>query len=276
MVYFSGSRVCLPPPPPKPKVKKTMKILNLNCQSIKNKPELLENLLESTKPDIVIGTESWLNPDVADSEVFPDGYKVSTARRDRCRVPKYESTPDVRGGGTFVLFKDGLSGVQVDTLETDCEISWMKLDVSMGKSVYIASFYRPHESDKHSLDELRKSLSKIPDMSNSHVWIGGDFNFPGYDWGKENIKPGCKHAEITRQFIDMLADFGLSQMVTEPTFYKNTLDLLIVNNPTLVLNNQVIPGISMDRHHAIFMECDITPIHHTQRPRKIPLYKKAD
>jgi len=30
----------------------------------------LENLVESSQPDIVIGTESWLNKDIQSSEVF--------------------------------------------------------------------------------------------------------------------------------------------------------------------------------------------------------------
>ena len=39
-----------------------LRILSLNCQSIKapGKKALLQNMIESTNADIVIGTESWL------------------------------------------------------------------------------------------------------------------------------------------------------------------------------------------------------------------------
>ena len=39
-----------------------LKILNVNCQSLKKKQERMENLIDSTKPDIIIATETWLEP----------------------------------------------------------------------------------------------------------------------------------------------------------------------------------------------------------------------
>ena len=41
-------------------------------------------------------------------------------------------------------------------------------------------------------------------------------------------------------------------------------------------NPKVIPGISVDGHHAIYVECDITPIRNKQVPMEIKLYSKAD
>ena len=42
-------------------------ILNVNCQSVKSKVPQFINLVESTEPDIVLGTESWLSSDIHDS-----------------------------------------------------------------------------------------------------------------------------------------------------------------------------------------------------------------
>ena len=44
--------------------------------------------------------------------------------------------------------------------------------------------------------------------------------------------------------IEIANDFGLEQIVTEPTRGKNTLDLFFTTNPTLVERSTVIPGIS--------------------------------
>jgi hypothetical protein len=52
----------------------------------------LRNLVSSIQADIVIGTESWLNPTIRDAEVFPEGFKAY--RRDRT---------DGKGGGVFLL-----------------------------------------------------------------------------------------------------------------------------------------------------------------------------
>jgi hypothetical protein len=51
-----------------------LRILVVNCQSIKNKKQELENLVETSKPDIMIGTESWLSNDIQSTEIFPSGF----------------------------------------------------------------------------------------------------------------------------------------------------------------------------------------------------------
>ena len=74
------------------------------------------------------------------------------------------------------------------------------------------------------------------------------------------MKSGCSQPELTRRFIDLMADNGLTQVVTEPTFHQNTIDLFFTNNLTYVYSAKVIPGISADGHYAVYGKCDITPI----------------
>ena len=71
-----------------------MRIVVVNCQSIKSygKPSQLRKLVSSIQADIVIGTESWLNPTIRDAEVFPERFKAY--HRDRT---------DGKGGGVFLL-----------------------------------------------------------------------------------------------------------------------------------------------------------------------------
>ena len=52
-------------------VNRPLKIISLNFQSIKNKKPELDLLLDTTKPDIIIGTETWLDPSITSSEYFP-------------------------------------------------------------------------------------------------------------------------------------------------------------------------------------------------------------
>ena len=78
----------------------SMKILNINCQSIINKRSEFQSVLDLEKPDLVIGTESWLNTDHLDSEIFPRSLGYSSFRRDRASGTK--------GGGVFILVKDTL------------------------------------------------------------------------------------------------------------------------------------------------------------------------
>ena len=46
-----------------------LQILIMNCQSIKNKKPELQTIVDTAKPDIILGCESWLSPDIANSEI---------------------------------------------------------------------------------------------------------------------------------------------------------------------------------------------------------------
>ena len=62
-------------------VKDNMKLAIVNCNSIVNKIQEFQTFLFVIDPDLVLGTESWLKPDITNSEVFPPEYAVF--RRDR-------------------------------------------------------------------------------------------------------------------------------------------------------------------------------------------------
>ena len=53
----------------------------MNCQSVKNKKAELHTIIDSAKPDIILGNESWLTPDIKNSEIFPDSFDA--IRKDR-------------------------------------------------------------------------------------------------------------------------------------------------------------------------------------------------
>ena len=60
--------------------------MNINCRSILDKKSEFHSVLDYTKPDIIIGTESWLEgikpgkapskTAINNSEVFPDHYQI--------------------------------------------------------------------------------------------------------------------------------------------------------------------------------------------------------
>ena len=111
--------------------------------------------------------------------------------------------------------------------------------------------------------------------SRSHV-DRRDFNFPGYNWAQKLIKSSCSQPELTRTFLDIIDNNGLTQVVKEPTFCENTLDLFLVSNPSIVYNTQVILGISKDGHHAVYVELDVSLTRQNKKPRRVHSFKKAD
>jgi hypothetical protein len=212
--------------------------------------------------DIVIGTESWLDPSIKDHEVFPSGFTIY--RKDRnCG----------KGGGVFIAVSDDIMSSHMADLDSDCEILWVKVDIVACKSLYIAAYYRPNAHDQESLNNLAASLDKLPKKV-KHVWVGGDMNLPGMDWPAGTLKNNCPTPGQHNQFVQILADYGLSQMTDQPTRGNNILDLFAINNPTLLNRLEVIPGIS--DHDIVFAELDILPKRNKQVKRKILLYGKAN
>ena len=92
------------------------------------------NLITRTKPDIVFGTESWLTPDIHNSEIFPSGYNAY--RKDRKRgIKKCE-----------VGFPHDLHEVHqcaAPQLNTDCEITWAQVQLPGLRFLNVGSFNHP-------------------------------------------------------------------------------------------------------------------------------------
>ena len=245
---------------------KPLRILNVNCQSIKNKIPEFHTLVDSVKPDIIFGTESWLSCDIFDAEIFPGNYNIF--RRDRAGK---------QGGGVFIAVNTDIIALREIELETDCELIWVKITIAGCKALHVCCYYRPDVNDEHSLDQFEIALNRLKNQT-QNVIIAGDFNFPGWIWNNnetENyIKTNTTNRPLHERFGELLHDFGLTQLVTKPTRGDNILDLILTNNPSIVNKTEILPGIS--DHDCCFAEFDINPKANRQKPRQIPLYNKAD
>ena len=106
---------------------------------MKKKKAEFHALLEYHDPDIVVGTESWLNENIwiSNGEYFPQSKGYTPFRRDR------NSETQGDGGGVFILVMGSLLATKQRQLQKDCEILWIKLELEGYKSLYIASYYRP-------------------------------------------------------------------------------------------------------------------------------------
>jgi hypothetical protein len=125
------------------------------------------------------------------------------------------------------------------------------------------------------MNALRESLTKIRRSSKGHIWLAGDFNFPSVNWDQLTVDPGGSYANLSRQMLDIANDFGLEQIVREPTRINNTLDLFFTTNPTLVEKSCVVPGIS-DHDGIPVIIMSTRPNYIKFKPRKVFLYSKAD
>ncbi|KAL8603231.1 hypothetical protein ACOMHN_046237 [Nucella lapillus] len=92
-----------------------LRIINVNFRSARGKRAETLSLVDSTKPDIIIGTETHLDASVKNSEILPDSYTVY--RRDR----------NSDGGGVLLAVKEDIQSTLVTEFDTECEILWVKI-----------------------------------------------------------------------------------------------------------------------------------------------------
>ncbi|XP_072014864.1 uncharacterized protein [Amphiura filiformis] len=124
-----------------------LSIMIINCQSIRNKSADLEVLIDTIKPDIIQATETWLNPDIKNTELPLDTYNVF--RKDR--------SSSSHGGVLFASKKDLV--VTEIALKTRKETLWTQLEIKGGKKVIFGTAYKPAHNDDDTIYDLQESLA---------------------------------------------------------------------------------------------------------------------
>ena len=180
-------------------------------------------------------------------EILPKQYLENVVRVDTKRG----------GEGVIIAAKDDYICGEVTELHTQCESAWMKMEIAGCKPLYICGYQKPNEGDSGSLEQFEESLRRLG-LVNSYILIAGDMNFHGYDWENSCLKPNCNYPTLTYQFVDLLDDLSLAQLVTTPTRDNNTIDLVITNNPSIITACRVIPDVS--DYDAVVTEINIKPL----------------
>ncbi|KAI8483732.1 hypothetical protein Bbelb_385240 [Branchiostoma belcheri] len=233
-------------------------------QSVRNKTAELATVVDTYKPDIVAGTESWLNQNIASSEIFPSNYIAH--RKDR---------QTGQGGGVFQANRDDLIVTHRPDLDTDCEVLWTQTQLAGRKPLIIGTYYRPPSDQGNSLDELDRSIGKMGAKINSdNVIILGDFNTPGIKWDTTVADNSQAYTGQAEKLLNLMDNHGLFQTVQEPTRNGNLLDLVLVNNPNIIEKTTVVPGIS--DHDMVLVDVNLALKQNRKPKRKVYIRTKAD
>ena len=123
-----------------------------------------------------------------------------------------------RSGGVFILVRNSLICTEQAKFRTNCEMVWVKLEVAGVHPLYICAYCKPKEDDQESLLELRKSIEMVKRQTSEtkgNIWVLGDFDLPKLNWtdSTPTVKPDCSCTPTYDKFLDILNDFGFTQMV---------------------------------------------------------------
>ena len=239
------------------------KIMVINFQSIKNKKAEFNNLLDSADANIIIGTETWLRPEIKSSEIFPDYYNIY--RKDR--KDGY--------GGVLIAAKDDITSEELKTGQ-DIEAVFIKLSIPGIKApLIVGSLYRPPTSNIDYMEAIYKEVREQTAKHQSSIfWIGGDLNLPDINWTTESVSGNRNPSTINARFLEMIHDCSLEQIVDYPTRLDATLDLFLTNRPSLVNRSQPLPGIS--DHDIPFIDTSLKALPSKPISRKIYIWKRAN
>lgn len=195
-------------------------MLNINFRSVRNKEIEILNTVLQVDPDIIIGTETWLNTNEASSTFLPDGFNYY--RKDR----------DSRGGGVLIGTRKGIKCTIMDCgmVCPSSELILVEVKHTGGKSIYIMAAYRP-EKNLACFTDIKDSFNRNNITKDDSIIIGGDFNIPEYDWKRGTYKG---KSALLEDMQAMMEEFSLEQKVLQPTRTTSgsstILDLVYTNN----------------------------------------------
>ena len=247
---------------------KTITVLSVNCNSLKSskKQADLMTLIDNHNPNIILGCESKLSPDIPTYECFPPDFEVF--RKDR----------DTHGGGVFIAIDKRLTAKHETNLDRNCEAVWASVQMVNTQKLYLCSFYRPPNSTTKDIDELESAFMDLHQSSRGkhpNIVIGGDFNCPNVKWSSNN-ETGNICSPVEKHFEEFCNSYDLTQHVKEATRVEsgNVLDLILTSKPNLVMNTEVTVGMS--DHSAVVSVVDLRPKYYHKPPRNILQFSRAD
>ena len=245
--------------------KRNLSFFTINFQSIKNKVAEFHALIEEHQPDIIAGTETWLNSDIGNSEIMPQGY--ISIRRDR------------RGdshGGVMLAYKKDLTVTRRSELESIGENLWCQVNIKGRRPIIFGVIYKPKHNDSYVIDEVRGAIDIINSKQRTvDIIVTGDFNQGNVDWENNMIIQDHYASKVTAEkLLDFSRNYNMQQLVTEPTREDSILDLVFTNNTNIIKQTNVQPGFG--DHHLVATELNLVMTRPKPPRRKVYLREKAD
>lgn len=251
-----------------PQKRKQLRLLVINFQSLRKKGKLLESIIESSEPDVLLGTETWLDDSIKSSEIIPNYLGYDVQRRDR---------KSDQHGGVLIAAKRELQPEHVQ-ISKEIEMISCTIKTADHKKVKLAAYYRPpNRVDEKYLNTTMEEITLLRNSCKKDIClIGGDFNLPDIDWCSLRTIGNQYPARVSQLYLDIVADNSFEQQVTFPTRKDKTLDLLFTTHPSFTQRCKPIPSIGNSDHDIVLYDTTLTPLKPKPQRRKIFLWKQAD
>ena len=155
-----------------------------------------------------------------------------------------------KGGGVCTFIKNSLDFAENafsthNKSNKDIEIQWIAISQKPNKTILIANCYRPPQGNiDNFIESIENTLNEL-DLNRIELYLIGDFNIDILE----------KKNEKAKKFLDNMKQFGLKQLIKEPTRYssdKNSGIDLIFTNSDIILRSGV-SNVNLSDHQMILL-----------------------
>ena len=179
-------------------------IFTFNAKSLLPKLDELRAVCYNHSYDIICVTETWLSSDILDHELYLPRYSIM--HRDRSR----------HGGGVAIYISNSLPFNTLQTLNPQIELLFVELSIN-NHPFTVGVFYRPPDANDDCLLNLYDCIRSVSWNNRSKMILCGDFNID------VSSDPSLTSSPSPNYLLTQLSlDFGLSQVVSEPTRITNS------------------------------------------------------
>ena len=219
----------------------------MNVRSLVNfdRRAKLANAITSNNYNIICLCETWLNVNIASSELLLDGYDIFRADRKAL----HDQYPH---GGSLIAVKNNFAAEEVHNPNMPDSSIACKITIC-DVTIIICVFYNPPASSKYryELADFINLLNFFP--KTSQLVICGDINFPETNWSSLTSL-----SDYEQQVLDEFEDRCLLQAIDFKTCGQNILDVAFYSNCHIhAKRDDSFENIyDCSDHHAILLQLE--------------------
>ena len=225
-------------------------IFYINARSVRNKISYIENI--ASEFTILCITESHLDNNISNNDIAIEGFS-EIYRKDRNWFV----------GGVLVYISQNISVKRKAELKFENnELVWFEILIPNLK-LRTCVVYRPPGTHSSYWDNFDYSIEQALNISQNIV-VTGDLNV-------DLLR------ETNNRLNDIINFYDLTNVISEPTRMGSLLDPILVSNPNITLDAEVVQiDRNISDHDATLVHIKISNIIKEPYTRKVWLYKNAD
>ena len=225
-------------------------LAHLNVRSLANKWDNVKANFMNSSIHILTFSETWLHEQLPNN-MFHLSNDYTLLRLDRdWNDNNNPNSPPKKGGGVCTFIRNNLDFSEnthssLNMSSKDIEMQWLSISQKPNKTILIANCYRPPQGNIDRFIEILENILDDMNLTKIEIFLLGDFNIDILE----------KNDDKNKKFINTLKQFGLKQLIDEPTRYSNEknsgIDLIFTNSD--IISKSGVANVNLSDHQMILL-----------------------